>query len=136
MNSCIMITSQANNTTENDMNNHEAILAILPALKVRMQNNDWPAGRNQPDVYNLDVMNANLRVEGRMYRELKDQGLGEHAHQAFCAYAQIHELVDCVWDESRAYQLLQAIVRTDERDYDGGKHDAWSDECKMATARL
>jgi hypothetical protein len=57
-------------------------------------------------------MNENLRLEGRMAGALRDQGLGDVAHQSFCAYCQIHELVDHVWDESRAYQLIQAVVQS------------------------
>lgn len=92
------------------MNSHEKALAILPALKVRMQNNDWPAGRNQPEVYNLEVMNAGLALESRMSKELRSLGLGEVMQQAYQSYCQIHELVDHVWDEDRAYQQLQALI--------------------------
>ena len=92
------------------MNLHQKIIAIVPALRVRMQNNDWPAGRNQPDHYDLGVMNAGLVRESKMKSALNELGLGDYAQQSFCAYCQIHELVGHVWSDDRAYQLIQAIL--------------------------
>jgi hypothetical protein len=75
-----------------------------------MENNDWPAGINQPPGYNLEMMHSNNRKEGLLYKGLSSDEQRAIAHRACCAYCQIHDLCNNVWDKERAFQLIQAVM--------------------------
>lgn len=87
----------------------EEVNLILPALEVRMRNNYWPAGKYQPEGYDLEMMKAGLREEHVMFTELADAGLGEWAQRAFNGYCQIHVFCDYRWEPGRAASFIYSI---------------------------
>tara|TARA_R110000851_G_scaffold9579_3_gene35558 strand:- start:2640 stop:2924 length:285 start_codon:yes stop_codon:yes gene_type:complete len=89
------------------MNRYDEIQAILPVVKLRMQNNDWPAGINCPEVYNLEVMHAGNKAEYDAIQALPED-LKAWARTAYLAYTHVHPLLDNVWNEEAAFEMIQS----------------------------